>query len=106
MQINENEREVWVYSYRLPPDHGLKPKEISGVGRKLLGFALKKRFGITGFPLEIGLGEYGKPYLAAHPGIEFNISHSGLYVVVAVSDVPVGIDVEEVQDRDLHSIGK
>ena len=36
MQINENEREVWVYSYRLPPDHGLKPKEISGVGRKLL----------------------------------------------------------------------
>ena len=27
-------------------------------------------------------------------------------MVVAVSDVPGGIDVEEVQDRDLHSIAR
>lgn len=40
--------------------------------------------------------EFGKPYLEDNP-IYFNISHSGQWVVGAVSDCPVGIDVEEVK---------
>ena len=38
--------------------------------------------------------ENQKPFLAAHPGIHFNLSHSGTLAVCAVSDAPVGVDVE------------
>jgi len=46
-------------------------------------------------------GSGKKPYLSRGP--EFNISHSGGFVVCAVDDRPIGIDVEEiraVRDRD------
>ena len=38
--------------------------------------------------------EGGKPYLADGPF--FNISHSGEYVVLAVSEKPVGVDIEKL----------
>ena len=44
--------------------------------------------------LSMTMGKYGKPGLKMHPGIHFNLSHGGNLVVCAVSDVPVGIDVE------------
>ncbi len=39
-------------------------------------------------------GANGKPCLANREDLHFNISHSGRYVVCAVSDAEVGIDVE------------
>lgn len=44
----------------------------------------------------IAYGEFGKPYLPDYPHAYFNISHSGSYVVCAVCDVPVGVDVQEI----------
>lgn len=44
----------------------------------------------------IAYGPYGKPYLMDYPKAHFNISHSGQYVVCAVSDRPVGIDIQEI----------
>lgn len=41
--------------------------------------------------------ENHKPFLAAHPEIHFNLSHSGKLAVCAVSDQPVGVDVEELR---------
>ena len=42
----------------------------------------------------------GKPVLAACPDIHFNLSHSGTLAVCAVSDQPVGVDVEVLQSVD------
>ena len=43
-----------------------------------------------------------KPYLLEH---EFNISHSGNFVVIAISPLPVGIDIEFIkEDFEYHSI--
>ena len=44
--------------------------------------------------LSIRFLENGKPVLRAHPGIHFNLSHSGTLAVCAVSDQTVGADVE------------
>ena len=43
---------------------------------------------------------YGKPVLANNPDIHFNLSHSGMLAVGAVSDQPVGVDVETLQNAD------
>lgn len=40
---------------------------------------------------------FGKPQLAAPAGIQFNVAHSGNWVLLALGARPVGIDVEEVQ---------
>ncbi|QRF32711.1 4'-phosphopantetheinyl transferase family protein [Bacillus safensis] len=43
----------------------------------------------------------GKPVVRHLPSFHFNISHSGNWVVCAVDDAPVGIDIEEIKPIDL-----
>lgn len=45
--------------------------------------------------LSYGVETGGKPYLTDYPEVHFNLSHSGDWVVVAVSNEFVGIDVEK-----------
>jgi len=58
----------------------------------MLAELLQKEFGLETFSIEVG--EHGKPYLADSPNVHFNISHCQNAIAVAVSDRPVGIDVE------------
>ena len=58
----------------------------------MLADLLRSEFGLEVFSMETG--EHGKPYLADHPEIHFNISHCQKAIAVVVSDQPVGIDVE------------
>ena len=90
----------------LDEERKYKPKDISRKGRELLAYALNTHFGISEDPLEIGTRERGKPYLLKHPEIEFNISHSGRYVLVALAHEAVGADVQEIEDRELDSLAK
>lgn len=99
-------REAVVYVHRLPENNKLKPAEISETGRRLLAFALKEQCGFDGSLPPVAKGDQGKPYFPDHPCIEFNISHSGLYVVLALSAYPVGIDVQEISDMEFNAIGK
>lgn len=59
----------------------------------LLQRALKQEYGITG-ALRLEYGPHGKPTLVDHPDIHFNLSHCRDAVACAVSDRPIGIDVE------------
>ena len=43
---------------------------------------------------QVFVGEHGKPMI---DGLEFSLSHSGNLVLCAVSDEPVGCDVEEIR---------
>ncbi len=63
-------------------------------GELLLRAVLKKEYGLEEIRIEIG--EFGKPYLADHPEIHFNLSHSGTIAVCTVSDVECGVDVEQI----------
>lgn len=66
----------------------------SVAGRLMINTIAAGKLG-TSAPV-ISLTEYGKPYIAGAEGFHFNLSHSGKYVVLAVSDAPVGIDIEQV----------
>lgn len=66
------------------------------IGDILAKTAIKKVFGVEIAKQHIEYGKYGKPYLLDYPNIHFNISHSGKYVVCAVCDVPVGIDIQKI----------
>lgn len=65
-----------------------------GLGAELLMLAALRDLGlpVTG-PLEIACGEGGKPALAGGP--EFSLSHSGGRVLCALSDRPVGADLQQ-----------
>jgi len=53
------------------------------------------------------LNKYGKPSLKNYPDFHFNISHSGNWVVIAIGDSSIGIDIEVIkQFRDFMEIGK
>ena len=53
-------------------------------------------------PLHFAYEEHGKPYLPEHPELHVSISHSGDMVSAAVSDCPVGIDIEELREPRLR----
>jgi len=48
--------------------------------------------------LIVGVAEKGKPYLAEHRRVRFNLSHSGSFAMVAVAlDREVGVDIERIR---------
>ena len=53
--------------------------------------------GIGGADADTVCGENGKPLFRDCPQISFSLSHSGDYALCAVSDRPVGCDIEEVR---------
>ncbi len=67
----------------------------------LIRHLIMQRVGLDHKDISFGTNEYGKPYLIDFDDFHFNISHSGEWVVVAIDDRPVGVDVEEIQDIDL-----
>lgn len=67
----------------------------------LLQEGLEKYYGVRDED-EFTYGPHGKPSLKNHPEIHFSISHCRTCVACAVSDSPVGLDVECYQfDPDL-----
>ncbi len=57
-------------------------------------FTIAKYLSLSHTEVSVVKNQYGKPYFANRVDIHFNISHSGEYAVLAVSDSPLGIDVE------------
>ncbi|KUJ59138.1 hypothetical protein AR687_24660 [Flavobacteriaceae bacterium CRH] len=49
--------------------------------------------------------KYGKPYLELDLELDFNISHSGKYVICALAkDLRLGIDIEKIEELNVDSI--
>lgn len=53
---------------------------------------------------KITVNEFGKP--EADNGLHFNISHSGEYVLFALSDKKIGCDIEKFRNIDPEKLGK
>lgn len=72
------------------------------IGDLLVRFAFQKRYGLIDGELKIATNDYGKPFLPEYPSFHYNISHSGEYVVCAVHDDAVGVDIEYIGPFDLR----
>lgn len=71
---------------------------------------ISKETGLLVEKLSFHYGEHGKPMLTEEVlerigNFDFNLSHSGDYLVLAVSDKPVGIDIEHIR-KDRISVAK
>lgn len=65
------------------------------IGSALAGYMLSQYRNIPFSKQLFEENPLGKPFLVGYPDVHFNISHSEKYVICAVSDRPVGVDVEE-----------
>jgi len=63
----------------------------------LLRLALLKEFGITDI-VEFSYAKNRKPFLRNFPKIHFNLSHSQDVAACVISDVEVGVDVQQIRN--------
>jgi 4'-phosphopantetheinyl transferase len=64
------------------------------IGWALLDMALQQETGILLTDCRIELLVHGKPVIANHPDVHFNLSHSKQYFLVGLSPEPIGVDIE------------
>lgn len=63
------------------------------VGEQMIRKHASERTGIDPTSICIHRGVNGKPMVAS---LQFNLSHSGSYVVCAFADAPIGVDIERI----------
>lgn len=63
----------------------------------LIRSIVHKKFKIKNSNIDFKTNEYGKPYLPGFSEFHFNISHSRKWVVCAVDNMPIGIDIEFIR---------
>jgi 4'-phosphopantetheinyl transferase len=79
--------------FRFEPDRARWIRARSALRTILAGFA-----GTPAAEVRFVLGRHGKPALADGSGVEFSLSHSGDWAMIAVTrSVPVGIDIERIR---------
>lgn len=71
------------------------------VERSAVATLLQQYFGHR---VERGVREHGQPYLRDYPHLHMSVSHSLGRVVVALSEEPIGIDLERYDERILRIV--
>ena len=64
--------------------------------RQLLAWSVRRHWGFISLP-ELAQWQRGKPYFPHLPRCQFNLSHSGTLALCALSDRPVGVDIQMVR---------
>ncbi|MEI4830696.1 4'-phosphopantetheinyl transferase superfamily protein [Bacillus sp. FJAT-53711] len=71
------------------------------LGELLVRYTICKNSNIENSDIYFKKNEFGKPYIDCNYGIYFNLSHSGSYLICAISNQNIGIDIEKIQDIDI-----
>lgn len=78
-----------------------------GATRAALRSLLAEAIGCAPKNVSLATGPYGKPQLAGGSGPQFNVSHSGSFALIGISDQPIGVDIEAMRnDLDALELAK
>ncbi len=66
--------------------------------------ACLRTVGLSERETTVATDEHGKPYFPDHPQLHFSLSHSGEFAVCALSDAPIGIDIEQYRSVDIKKL--
>ncbi|MCB2311591.1 4'-phosphopantetheinyl transferase superfamily protein [Clostridium tagluense] len=83
-----------------------KDKVRTLIGEILIRTIIFQELSVRNKHITFEKNEYGKPYMKEHPEFNFNISHSGDFVVCAIDNKPIGIDIEKVKHIEYKEIAK
>ena len=76
------------------------------IGELLIKTIITEKLGVISKNIIFNKNEFGKPYLKDYQNFNFNISHSGDFVVCAIDDKPIGIDIEQVKYMEYKDIAE
>jgi len=79
--------------------HFLRDKQRFVVSRSILKILISKYLSINPKEVIIGKGLNNKPCLIGNNNLEFNLSHSGDWIIMAISNHSVGIDLEFLDEN-------
>lgn len=71
-----------------------KAARLSAGAELMLVYAVKKKYPNAAIPVEYNIDERGKPFFKGIEKAFFSLSHSGRIAACAISDAPVGVDVQ------------
>ncbi|MEZ7985183.1 MAG: hypothetical protein QMB64_05090 [Pseudomonadales bacterium] len=75
------------------------------IARALLRTQLGERLQMAPESLVFERGEHGKPALVLDNSLEFNLSHAGDWIVLAMAESRIGVDIEHTaRDNDVIAI--
>ncbi len=72
---------------------------------EFLFFILDKFYNLKASDASLSKSPYGKLYLTDN-SLNFNISHTGEFLAVAIFDNEVGLDVEQIKEKDFSRVSK
>lgn len=79
-----------------------RDKKLSLLSELLVRVIICKTLNICNNEITFEKNKYGKPYLLKYCDFQFNISHAKDVIAIAISDKPVGIDVEPIREAPLQ----
>lgn len=71
-------------------------------GELLVRYMIANKKQVANKDIVLDVASNGKPYCKSFPEIHFNISHSGDWVICAICDSPIGVDIEKIGRADLQ----
>lgn len=69
-----------------------------------LKYLISRELGYDLMDIKFGYEKHGKPYLISNKELSFNISHSGEFIVIAISNENIGVDIQECIDLDYEDL--
>ena len=86
---------------RIERFHHFEDAQRTLLGDMLSRMLIGEKCKLSNDNISFGINIFGKPYAKHIPDLYFNLSHSGNFVVCAIGNCRVGIDVEEIKPIDL-----
>ncbi|WP_168188642.1 4'-phosphopantetheinyl transferase family protein [Thermoflavimicrobium daqui] len=84
--------------------HFAKDRKSYTVSHGAVRIILSKYLGISPEKIMFGTESHGKPLITypSNPPLHYNLSHSGLRALIAISHQPIGVDVEQIRSDFDH----